>query len=372
MGVCWSDETEDTKINPEMEDRDGDKEKEKEKVVDKEKRDGKSKELEIRLCLIGQGECGKSTIFKQMRRIEASEQGREAFKQAERAKLRQAIYDNIVSQMQILIRSAFDEEMDFSSETVKDIAKALLQIPIEGDCSAIEIGGMIQKLWAEESLQFLYEERDRLFTIFDGSGYFWDNLERIYTKDYVPTEEDILRSRVKTIQTDETVFTYKDTRFRVTDVGGQRAQRRIWSDVINSSNAVLFMASLTEWDQQLREDRDRNRIVESFALFAEVAQESASSKVVILLLNKMDLFTQKIEGQRKKQFTACFPDFKGELTVKACSEYLRHRFMAMAGKKRKLFFHFVTAIEMDNVKLIWKDIRTMLVQQFISATVTLG
>ena len=79
----------------------------------------------------------------------------------------------------------------------------------------------------------IYGERDRLFNLNDGAGLcefptvlaalrvltsprsFWDNIDRIYAEDYVPTEEDLLRVRIRTMGFDEAVFTYKDTAFRV-------------------------------------------------------------------------------------------------------------------------------------------------------------
>lgn len=42
--------------------------------------------------------------------------------------------------------------------------------------------------------------------------------------------------------------------FRIFDVGGQRAQRRKWLHVFDDVQAVLFITSLSEYDQVLRED----------------------------------------------------------------------------------------------------------------------
>ena len=43
---------------------------------------------------------------------------------------------------------------------------------------------------------------------------FLDDLDRLGAKDYQPTEQDILRTRVKTTGIVETHFTFKDLHFK--------------------------------------------------------------------------------------------------------------------------------------------------------------
>jgi guanine nucleotide-binding protein G(i) subunit alpha len=45
---------------------------------------------------------------------------------------------------------------------------------------------------------------------------------RIASPHYVPTQEDVLRTRVKTTGIIETQFTFKGLHFKMFDVGGQR------------------------------------------------------------------------------------------------------------------------------------------------------
>ncbi len=57
---------------------------------------------------------------------------------------------------------------------------------------------------------------------------FFSNLDRIAHKNYTPTEEDILRIRVKTCGVTESEVSIGKDRFRFIDVGGQRSERRKW------------------------------------------------------------------------------------------------------------------------------------------------
>ena len=58
---------------------------------------------------------------------------------------------------------------------------------------------------------------------------YFNNIDRICENDYIPTESDVLRSRVKTTGIVETEFDFGGFHFRLFDVGGQRNERNKWS-----------------------------------------------------------------------------------------------------------------------------------------------
>ena len=58
--------------------------------------------------------------------------------------------------------------------------------------------------------------------------YFLDQLYRIGSPDFLPNEQDILRTRVKTTGIVEINFSFKNLNFRLFDVGGQRSERKKW------------------------------------------------------------------------------------------------------------------------------------------------
>ena len=60
----------------------------------------------------------------------------------------------------------------------------------------------------------------------DNAAYYLNDLERIAAPDYVPTVEDILRSRDMTTGIVENKFTFKELTFKMVDVGGQRSERK--------------------------------------------------------------------------------------------------------------------------------------------------
>lgn len=59
----------------------------------------------------------------------------------------------------------------------------------------------------------------------------------------------------------------KNVPFRFVDVGGQRTQRQKWQLCLADVTAILFLASSSDFDEQLREDAQVNRLDESCKVF---------------------------------------------------------------------------------------------------------
>lgn len=76
---------------------------------------------------------------------------------------------------------------------------------------------------------------------------------------YVPTEQDIVHARARTIGITETVFTLRDHDMLMVDVGGQKSERRKWIHCFQDVTSILFLVSLSGYDQCLVEDKDAVR-----------------------------------------------------------------------------------------------------------------
>lgn len=83
---------------------------------------------------------------------------------------------------------------------------------------------------------------------------FLDDLSRLGKRDYMPTEQDILRTRVKTTGIVEVHFSFKNLNFKLFDVGGQRSERKKWIHCFEDVTAIIFCVAMSEYDQVLHED----------------------------------------------------------------------------------------------------------------------
>ena len=72
---------------------------------------------------------------------------------------------------------------------------------------------------------------------------------------YLPTDQDILRSRVKTTGITETTFRVGELTYRLFDVGGQRSERKKWIHCFEAVTSIIFCTALSEYDQVLLEEK---------------------------------------------------------------------------------------------------------------------
>lgn len=55
---------------------------------------------------------------------------------------------------------------------------------------------------------------------------YFDSIQRIGAPNYLPTDQDVLRSRVKTTGITESHFQIGELKYKLFDVGGQRSERK--------------------------------------------------------------------------------------------------------------------------------------------------
>ena len=144
---------------------------------------------------------------------------------------------------------------------------------------------------------------------------YFDSISRIAQPDYLPSDQDVLRSRVKTTGITETTFIIGDLTYRMFDVGGQRSERKKWIHCFENVTTILFLVAISEYDQLLFEDETVNRMQEALTLFDSICNSRWFIKTsIILFLNKIDRFKEKLPVSPMKNY---FPDYEGELLARA-------------------------------------------------------
>ena len=117
-----------------------------------------------------------------------------------------------------------------------------------------QLGAIIKQMWRTDSLNSEIFERRNEFQLNDSAQYYFDAIERISAPGYIPTTDDVLRSRVRTTGIVQSDFKIKSLSFEMFDVGGQRNERRKWIHCFDHVNVVVFVAAISEFDQTLYED----------------------------------------------------------------------------------------------------------------------
>jgi len=257
-----------------------------------------TKEVEdskIKLLLLGAGESGKSTVFKQMRIL----YGDIPFTKEDGMALKPTIANNICHSMKTLCENCeILNTPDGASvmELVQDKKSLEFIKTIDPDQQVLDdnVARALKSCWADPGIQMTWEMREH-FQIVDSVKSYFDDLERICNPNYEPTEPDCLLARVRTSGIVEEVYKIDGVDFVMYDVGGQRNERKKWIHCFEEVTAVIFVAAISEYNQFLYEDQGTNRMDEALELFAEICNSKWFNKSsMILFLNKKDLLWEKM------------------------------------------------------------------------------
>lgn len=99
--------------------------------------------------------------------------------------------------------------------SVQDAARqffTLASAAEEGELTP-ELVMLMKKLWQDPGVELCFS-RSREYQLNDSAAYYLNALDRISQPNYIPTQQDVLRTRVKTTGIIETHFTFKALHFK--------------------------------------------------------------------------------------------------------------------------------------------------------------
>ncbi|TNM85438.1 hypothetical protein fugu_007709 [Takifugu bimaculatus] len=261
----------------------------------------------VKILLLGAAESGKSTLVKQMKIIHSN-----GFTKQELITFKPAVLDNLLTSMKFVLHGMGVLRINLANsrnkplklcrrvatrgrhcDTIRERSMPILSSHVGGAlmkirCCFLSLATAFSCLWSDEGVRSAVA-RGYEYELNDSALYFFENMIRITSPEYVPTEMDVLRVRLRTTGVIETQFKVKHLVFRMYDVGGQRTERRKWIGCFEDVRAVLFVVSLSGYDMTLVEDPS-----------------------MILFMNKLDLFQDKVlhSGRHLRLY---LPQFKGAL-----------------------------------------------------------
>jgi len=325
----------------------------KSKEVDRAIKRAEQEEQEVsKLLLLGAGDSGKSTLFKQMRLLYGK-----GFPEADRKQYTASIDMNMWQGTRILVNQA--EKYGGVSNPE---AKAFVLEAKDDRIDAIA-AGHIKAIWDDPAAKTAFEHRGEFYWS-ESTPYFFERLDEICTKGYVPSQEDILRCRVPTTGIVETSFSIDGNLYRMLDVGGQRSERKKWIHCFEDVTAVLFVANIAAFDQKLYEDEQQPALEEAFSLFDFVANHKAFVKTsIVLFLNKRDLLAAKLATSPLAKY---YPAYKGENYDDAV-EFMTELFLAKAPADKRIYSHVTCATDTTNVGVVFLAVKDIIITQMLKA-----
>jgi len=325
--------------------------------INEDIRKAKKKTGQHKLLLLGPGESGKSTIFNQLKIISNGHLENEELESK-----KQVVLNNLLTTIQSLIEGARKLNIPILNE---DLANRFMEI--KNSVNLPNYVNDINTIWEDVGIQNAYSSKNQ-FQLIDQAKYFIDNAKRICGPNFIPSEDDVIHCRAKTAAIVELeIFIGGNTgpTFRIIDVGGPRNERKKWIHFFEGVTAVIYVTSLSEYDQKLEEDDYTNRIVESLNLFEETINSKwFKNSHIILFLNKKDLFKEKIKTNDPK---IIFPDYTGGCDEVAAMEYIKNQFVSRnKNQKKKISVRETCAIDKDNIDFVFKSVRDVVFQENVT------
>tara|TARA_B100000780_G_C21106829_1_gene447020 strand:+ start:143 stop:955 length:813 start_codon:yes stop_codon:yes gene_type:complete len=204
----------------------------------------------VKLLILGAGESGKSTLFKQMKVL----YGKSA-SDSDRHAITNVIHCNVIQSMQIMLgqldsrleksqlqleslndgdedtakeRSSFnvDVVVKLDDEECIEAAKRVRALRMYDRLNSVSAKDM-DLLWNTASIQAMFDLR-HTYQLPDSTKYYMEKLDEITDPNYLPSNEDMLRARVRTSGIVEEKYVIDGVKFSMYDVGGQRNERKKW------------------------------------------------------------------------------------------------------------------------------------------------
>lgn len=365
MGVCASNLTEEQK-----------KEREASKAIDRHAaEDFEQEKQKIKLLLLGAGESGKSTIFKQMKILYGVK-----YTDEERTAMKPIIYQNILLYLNTVIEN-MERLGEKPNAANTDLLRDFTSQTQEDEVIDAALGEKIRQIWADEGVQNTFAKR-AAYQVQDALKYYCDDIVRLSQDSYIPNDQDILRARVRTSGIVEERYNIDAVNFCMYDVGGQRNERKKWIHCFDDVTAVIFVAAINEYDQMLYEDNTCNRIDEALNLFQEICNSTwFQNTSMILFLNKCDLFREKLskvpfklaadDTQPGRNFDYTGPDplnppegMPEEEIFKACETYMKERFEAQNNHPatKEIYSHVTCATDTNNIRHVFDSCKDIILK----------
>ncbi|CCM05237.1 uncharacterized protein FIBRA_07447 [Fibroporia radiculosa] len=219
----------------------------------------------------------------------------------------------------------------------------------------------IVTLWEDPVVREVLKKHNLPFKVHS----FLNDAARIATLIYEPTDDDIVRARLRTLGVEEHRFTMENgalpgSEWYIYDVGGSRSNRPMWIPYFDDIQAIIFLAPLA-FNLMLEEDSKVNRLEDSIMLWKEICGNPLLGKTtLILFLNKMDILQATLaSGIRVSKYVPSYGEQPND--VQHVTKYFRDKFRGyhkrLSPQARSFYWHETSVIDTRSTAAILVGVR---------------
>ncbi|KAH9256949.1 hypothetical protein BASA81_004770 [Batrachochytrium salamandrivorans] len=312
----------------------------------------------ISVLILGPGDCGKTTLRKQIVSVHGDLFEHESHRITFCKIILGNLIDGVIEVWSSLNRT---QEIAVLKARARDIDR---ELPLD------LAKQLMETIYLDETFTLALKERNiQLQDCFSTFARELQSYPKWGGPGWVPSTDNCVRARVRTSGVVKDEIMINNTKFILYDVGGQRAERRKWMHSFSICSAAIYCSAISEYDQVMFEDRTKNRLQESTELFYECVNSSWLAKTqMILFLNKKDLFHEKFTMQHIPiNISGLFPnaptDYENEDAAIAWFADLFVSQKVVSQPQTKIFCHVTTATDPSNVKAVFQICTNVVLKQ---------
>lgn len=260
---------------------------------------------ETKLMLMGQDNSGKDLIMHQVKVLYAEGY----YSSEDRMKFRDAVRSTTRLLIHAMIDLLRDTGINLSKTLSHDFAILLDEVDlVDMNCITIEAAAAVQNLWASVEFSSMYLKNFEIdFPQY--APYFAQEVKRIASKDYVPTEADIIRLNHSVGGIKELRFNWDELDVHLFNLNGYIPDqfRKRWLHQFDSVTSLVYTVDVSSYDRPFYGQTTKSQLLEDFASFESwVTLPKFADSTVILLLNNFTRFRDKL---RYSPLETLFPDY---------------------------------------------------------------
>ncbi|XXH04548.1 hypothetical protein Hte_010965 [Hypoxylon texense] len=281
-----------------------------------------------RVLVLGIRESGKTTLYRALSLLGQPNLFAERRDVYSRIIRRQAI-ESIRSILEAMERLGIPLKTDVGAEAANAFAETFCQYGAKDatlDSLSKEFGGVICSLWPDDGFQSAYKRRNE-YQLHDNAAYFFESINRIAAPEYVPTNEDILRTKEAAGKPTESVLEYMGSKYAIVDIPGTRTLPNVCESTSDHISTILFTIDPTAYSRTIHGDGSVDHMQEQMSLFESTVNDRRYLQTdFVVVITKIDLLEDYLRDNDASKYLGIGPDTN---TVDKYARYLEARLLNM-------------------------------------------
>ena len=258
--------------------------------------------------ILGSRGSGKTTLIKQLkimlhdehrkrqrpRGSHNEEISEEPFSEEEKKMYASSVYKNVFTAIKEFVLAMRKLSIQYEDPANEELWERFANIdPSTVNELSSEFCSLIKQLWNDNGVKECYERREEFNFIPGSAKYFLDALDRISSKGYSPTTDDILKVYEPTTDT----VSHHMPGMRIVEIGNQSIERpKNWIQLFNRVCIIYLVVDVSKYDVTVEPSQTiTNQLEASKLLLENLCQIYVCPKpTVVLCFTKKDIFNEKI------------------------------------------------------------------------------